>query len=246
VGIIVAQNDQALASLVNSMSQSGAIGALPAAATVIAGSFYYDTTNSVLKQEQGGAWVDILEIKTLNAANEIVAAGYYAATTLSAVDADLAVGNIKKDEVIFGFTGTHQGLSEAASEATLGQFGEYVAIGNVDFPERLNDGLTVNSVQADIINEFAQVTFSDLVKIKRWRQFGDIDNAADGEWKIQYWNVVTDAWVDWVTGIPTRATADWSNLATEAEVVTTKIRLVATALETDHNVNNINELEVYF
>lgn len=45
--------------------------------------------------------------KTLSAANDTVDAGYYAATTLSAVDADLAVGNIKSGVVIFGFTGTY-------------------------------------------------------------------------------------------------------------------------------------------
>ncbi len=45
--------------------------------------------------------------KTLNPANETVAAGYYAATTLSAVDGDLAVGNIKSGITIFGFLGTY-------------------------------------------------------------------------------------------------------------------------------------------
>ena len=44
--------------------------------------------------------------KTLNPANENVLAGYYAATTLSAVDADLAVGNIRGGVTIFGFLGT--------------------------------------------------------------------------------------------------------------------------------------------
>ncbi len=44
--------------------------------------------------------------KTLNPANETVNAGYYAATTLSAVDGDLAVGNIKSGVTIFGFLGT--------------------------------------------------------------------------------------------------------------------------------------------
>jgi len=44
--------------------------------------------------------------QTLDPGNENVPAGYYVATTLSAVDGDLAAGNIKKDVVIFGFTGT--------------------------------------------------------------------------------------------------------------------------------------------
>ncbi len=44
--------------------------------------------------------------QALNPANETVAAGYYAATTLSAVDGDLAVGNIVSGINIFGFAGT--------------------------------------------------------------------------------------------------------------------------------------------
>ncbi|MFA5779928.1 MAG: DUF1566 domain-containing protein [Elusimicrobiota bacterium] len=47
-----------------------------------------------------------LPTQTLSAANETVSAGYYAATTLSAVDADLAVGNIKTGVNIFGKAGT--------------------------------------------------------------------------------------------------------------------------------------------
>jgi len=45
-------------------------------------------------------------LKTLSADSETVNAGYYAATTLSGVDSDLAAGNIKKDITIFGKTGT--------------------------------------------------------------------------------------------------------------------------------------------
>lgn len=40
------------------------------------------------------------------AGSENVPAGIHTATTLSAIDADLAVGNIKSGVVIFGFTGT--------------------------------------------------------------------------------------------------------------------------------------------
>lgn len=105
-GITVAVNDKALASLINSMAGWGAIGNRPDTGDVIAGSFYYDTTNSILYQEQNGAWVAILQVQTLNPANEVVAAGYYAATTLSAVDTDLAAANIIVGKTIFGFAGT--------------------------------------------------------------------------------------------------------------------------------------------
>lgn len=44
--------------------------------------------------------------QTLSAGSEVLAKGIYDPTTLSAVDADLAVGNIKKDVNIFGKVGT--------------------------------------------------------------------------------------------------------------------------------------------
>jgi len=48
--------------------------------------------------------------QTLSAANETVNAGYYAATTLSAVDSDLATGNVKEGVTVFGFAGTYAGV----------------------------------------------------------------------------------------------------------------------------------------
>lgn len=44
--------------------------------------------------------------KTLSADSETVEEGYYAATTLSAVDPDLAVGNIRSGTMVFGLLGT--------------------------------------------------------------------------------------------------------------------------------------------
>jgi hypothetical protein len=54
-----------------------------------------------------GAKVTGTGTKTLNPANDTVTAGYYAGTTLSAVDADLAVGNIAVGKTIFGLAGTY-------------------------------------------------------------------------------------------------------------------------------------------
>ncbi len=45
--------------------------------------------------------------QTLDSASEVVAQGFYAATTLSAVDSDLAVANIKNGVTIFGKLGTY-------------------------------------------------------------------------------------------------------------------------------------------
>lgn len=58
------------------------------------------------------AWVDGSEVtgtiptQTLSPANDTVAAGNYAATTLSTVDIDLAASNIRLAKNVFGLTGT--------------------------------------------------------------------------------------------------------------------------------------------
>jgi len=57
--------------------------------------------------------------KTLSVANDTVTDGYYAATTLSAVDTDLAAGNIKKDVVVFGVTGTYDTSATPITAATV-------------------------------------------------------------------------------------------------------------------------------
>ena len=246
VGKTVAINEQALASDINSMAGWGAIGARPVTGDVLAGSFYYDTTNSILYQEQNGSWVAMLQTKTLNLANENVEAGYYAATTLSAVDADLAVANIKKDVVIFGFTGTAKRLEDYAVNATLAMFQTFPGVGTfVAYPEKVNDNATDIAARGNNIGQYAEIAFGDLVTIKRWRQFGDANNNGDGVWKIEYWNVVTDAWVDWVTGIATRATQTWSGFSTESEVITTKIRLTITTVDSQGQ-SRIRELEVIY
>lgn len=46
-------------------------------------------------------------VQTLSVLSDTVAAGYYDATTLSTVDSDLAVGNIKVGVTIFGKLGTY-------------------------------------------------------------------------------------------------------------------------------------------
>ncbi len=57
--------------------------------------------------------------KTLAAANETVDAGYYEATTLSAVDSDLAAANIAVGKTIFGFIGSYTSDGEVKSTGTL-------------------------------------------------------------------------------------------------------------------------------
>jgi hypothetical protein len=70
------------------------------------------------------AWVDGAEVtgslatRTLSAANDTVQAGYYAATTLSAVDADLAAANIRSGATVFGVAGDPNVVNTSSGDAT--------------------------------------------------------------------------------------------------------------------------------
>lgn len=60
--------------------------------------------------------------QALDSTVETVSAGYYAATTLSAVDTDLAAGNIKPGVTIFGFAGNYTGDADAiAADIIMGK-----------------------------------------------------------------------------------------------------------------------------
>lgn len=58
-------------------------------------------------------------LKALSALSKVVAEGYYAATTLDTVDADLAAGNIKTGVTVFGVTGTYDTDANPAAAADI-------------------------------------------------------------------------------------------------------------------------------
>ena len=70
-------------------------------------------------------------VKTLSDTNDTVEAGFYEATTLSVVDADLATENIKAGVTIFGIEGKEEVVdtTEASNPATA----EDIADGKVAF-----------------------------------------------------------------------------------------------------------------
>lgn len=136
--------------------------------------------------------------------------------------------------------------STLASEATVALFQTNAGVGDMQFPSNLNDNDTGSYARANSVDEYDEVDFGRVVRIKRWRQFGNTTNNGDGAWKIQYYDLSTYTWADWATGIATRATADWSNLATETEAFTDKIRLVCTAVDSGISNSLINELEVIY
>ena len=68
----------------------------------------------------GDSWIQktgSITTQTLSAANDTVTAGYYAATTLSTVDSDLATANIKNGATIFGVNGSTKVLDTSTGTA---------------------------------------------------------------------------------------------------------------------------------
>lgn len=129
-------------------------------------------------------------------------------------------------------------------EATLALFQANAATGNMGSnPAYINDNNTDSRAVANATDLYAEVDFGVIVSIKRWRQFGMASMQENGEWKIEYYNLSTHAWEDWVTGIATRKAATWSDFSTETEVLTNKIRLVCTAVD-GYGDSRIGELEV--
>ena len=76
---------------------NNAADANAAVADILAGKTFY---------AGGAARTGSMPVQALNSASNSVSAGYYAATTLSAADADLAAGNVKSGVTIFGIAGT--------------------------------------------------------------------------------------------------------------------------------------------
>ncbi|GAI89665.1 unnamed protein product, partial [marine sediment metagenome] len=120
------------------------------------GKFFYAGSTTLLE--------GTMPTQTLNPANENVLAGYYAATTLSAVDAHLVAENIKKGVNIFGKVGTVDDFASAIAQgwldgmgATVEDFQANPATGTFYLPEQLNDNDTGDCTYGDSINEYAEV-----------------------------------------------------------------------------------------
>ncbi len=131
--------------------------------------------------------------------------------------------------------------------ATVADFQTNPATGTMAGADNINDNNTSANANSDTVGKYAEVDFGKPVIIKRWRQFGHTTNVGDGVWKIQYYDLASDSWEDWVTGIATRTTADWSSLVTETARLTTKVKLITTTLDTaGSDISRIGELEVIY
>ena len=175
--------------------------------------------------------------------------GVSAGTDIS--DADAVVADVKATDTfyavsgaIFGIVGNLAAMPPVA-DATVAMFQSSIAKGTFNINSySINDNVTGAPAYASNINEYAQVNYGQIVKIDKWRHFGQAINNGTGIWKIQYWNLTTQAWTDWVTGIVVSKSATWSDFSNGTEVITTAIRLVCTAVDGAEGYSIIGELEV--
>lgn len=87
-------------------------GSGASAGDVLSGKTYWGLTSGAWGKKTG-----TLPTATLSASSTAVSAGYYAATTLPAVDADLASGNIKSGVNLFGVAGKTEVVDTTTGDA---------------------------------------------------------------------------------------------------------------------------------
>ena len=188
------------------------------------------------------------------AANDNYPAGYHAGNVggLDAIDAELAEANINKGITIFGKLGTLVSLQYALDQgwfagATVAEFQANAGTGTAGTPEKINDNDTASYVVANAVSEYVDVDFGHAVLIRRWRQYPHDAMNGTGRFTIQYFNLFSETWVDWITDEPMRAAAGWSDYATETTELTTKIRIITTTLDGGGDPSNIwGEFEVIY
>jgi len=122
-------------------------------------------------------------------------------------------------------------ILDLVDKATVAMFQNIAGTGTATNPDRVNDDNVGLSAQFTI-NQYAEVDFGRFVGISQWRIYGHASHNGDGAWSLQYWDGT--AFVNWETGIATRVTADWSNLASPAagRIFTDRIRIVCTTADT--------------
>lgn len=112
-------------------------------------------------------------------------------------------------------------------------------------PTNMNDGNVANVTTFNNINDTAWCYFFTPFTARKWRFYGHANQNGDGDYKLQYLDIHTFTWTDWVTGIPTRG-ASWSTVATETPVVCMGLQMVSTTQDSLTGANIVGELEIYY
>ncbi len=101
--------------------------------------------------KSGAGWgllTGTMPTQTLSAADDTVAAGYYAATTLSAEDSDLASANIMSGKNIFGFASDSNVVNTSSGDAAEGDIliGKKAWVDGGEVTGTATDGIDFNGV----------------------------------------------------------------------------------------------------
>jgi len=116
------------------------------------------------------------------------------------------------------------------------------ATGTARYPERINDGDDGSRAIFDSVGEYVEIIFLGMYYVSEYRYNGYTSFNGDGRLKIQHWD--GSQWVDNTLNIPTVGTG-WTNwISLTTPVVTSKIRIVATALDSYSDENYIAEFEL--
>lgn len=144
---------------------------------------------------------------------------------------------------------TVAGTLQPATDATVALYQTYVStVGTWNTGaannDHLNDNNVATNVGATIIGQYGIVSFGRIVNIERYRFYGSIAHVGDGRWTIQYWNLASEAWVDWVTDIPTHTLAGWSDYGSGPPVQTTAVKIICQVVDTGVGTSYIYESEI--
>ena len=160
------------------------------------------TTNDLLAGRvawvNGSAITGAIPTRTLAATTVVVSAGHYAATNLAAVDADLAVTNLRGGCILFGVTGSPMVVNTASGNATTND----LLVGHVAW----SDGAAVTGA-------IPVCTLSDTTTaVKAGYYAADSLNAVDTDLAMD--NILADATIFGITGLPYNVNTGSGNATT--------------------------------
>lgn len=131
-------------------------------------------------------------------------------------------------------------------DATVADFQANAATGTCTDPQYINDNSTTTGEPRGTVDQYAEIDFGKLVAITQWRQYGSDNNNGDGEFKLEILDIYGN-WHDWVTGISTRPTLDWSAWDNSGgEIICTKLRWTVTINDSQYGITRLKELQVKY
>lgn len=125
---------------------------------------------------------------------------------------------------------------------TVSDFRKNPATGTAFNPEDINDGSLMTDCTFQALTEYCEIDFGDYFPITEFRHNGFLNVNEDGKFKIQHWDGT--AWIDNTIDIM-QVKNVWSSwLPLTTFIVTNKIRVVATLMDTYSGFNYMAEMEM--